>query len=360
MKIFCRSLTITFVFFLITVLVVPVSFGQDNSAISVIDTNHKCAPKRYKSAAKRKKPSLAKPLQVVKSSHAKRKPSTRSYTTTSVFRKRITARSAIVMDAHSGKILYAKSPDKPGQPASTIKVLTTLVALKNMNKHELVPVSRRAASMPRSKIYLDRKKSYKANDLINAVILASANDASVAIAERVAGSEKEFAKLMTEKARELGARNTICKTASGLTARGQHSTARDLALIFNEAMEDEVFAAKVRRRKTRTSYGKILRNHNKALWRIVGAQGGKTGYTRAARQTYVGKFKRGDNELVVAIMGSGTMWDDISKLVEYGFKRKHSTMVAQNTSTKSSRQNHDRVVLRARNVLSGTKKVSKM
>ncbi len=196
----------------------------------------------------------------------------------------------------------------------------------------MVKASRRAAGMPRSKVYLKPGKSYKADDLINAVLLASANDASVALAEKVAGSEKSFAKLMTHKARSLGAKNTVCKTASGLTAKGQKSTARDLATVFDRAMTNKEFARRIGKSKVRTSYGKLLRNHNKALWRVKGALGGKTGYTRAARQTYVGKFARGNVELVVAIMGSETMWDDISRLVEYGFDKKYQLAALENSA----------------------------
>ncbi len=228
------------------------------------------------------------------------------------------------MDADSGGVLYAHSPDKTAQPASTIKILTGLIAIQSLEDDEWVPTSRRAAGMPRSKIYLSRGKSYKANDMINAVLLSSANDASVALAEKIAGSERVFAKLMTHKAKAWGAENTVCKTATGLTARGQKSTVRDLAVLFNRAMDNEEFAARVVRRKIKTGYGKVLRNHNRALWQIDGAEGGKTGYTKAARQTYVGKFKRGDEELTVAVMGSETMWDDVKRLVEYGFAKKMS------------------------------------
>ncbi|MBU0909955.1 MAG: D-alanyl-D-alanine carboxypeptidase, partial [Proteobacteria bacterium] len=144
-------------------------------------------------------------------------------------RKKLSARSAIVMDARTGKILYAHEPDRPGQPASTIKIITGLIAINSLRDNDMVQPSRRAAGMPRSKIYISPKKSYAANDLINAVLLASANDASVALAEKVAGSESSFAKLMTSKARSLGATHTLCKTATGLTAKGQQSTVRDLA-----------------------------------------------------------------------------------------------------------------------------------
>jgi len=240
----------------------------------------------------------------------------------------ISARSVVIMDGASRRLMYSKSPDLPLQPASTIKVLTGLLALEALEDGAEVSVSRRAAGMPRSKIYLDQGKTYQADDLINAVLLASANDASVALAERVAGSERNFASLMTRKARQLGARHTVCRTASGLTAHGQHSTARDLAIIFWRAMQNKEFAARIGQVNAKTKEGITLRNHNKALWSISGAEGGKTGYTRAARQTYVGQFKRNDDTILVAIMGSETMWYDIRRLVDYGFTKKQQQRLA--------------------------------
>ncbi|MFZ5758374.1 MAG: D-alanyl-D-alanine carboxypeptidase family protein [Thermodesulfobacteriota bacterium] len=238
------------------------------------------------------------------------------------FRRKLSSRSAIIMDATTGAVLYAHDPDRPAQPASTLKVLTGLIAIESLRDSDTVTASQRAASMPRSKINIQPGKAYVADDMINAVLLASANDASVAIAEKVAGSEQSFARLMTSKARSLGATNTVCKTASGLTAPGQMSTARDLAVVFDKAMRDREFAERMRKTKVKTRFGQVLRNHNKALWQVEGAVGGKTGYTNAARQTYVGKFSRGNDAIVVALMGSETMWHDISRLVEYGFARK--------------------------------------
>jgi len=233
--------------------------------------------------------------------------------------RRLSAKSAVVMDGDTGELLFARNPDLPRQPASTIKILTGLIAIESLRDRDKIFVSRRAARMPRSKVYLEPGKWYWAGDLIDAVLLASANDASVALAERIGGSEREFARRMTAKARRLGARNTVCRTASGLTARGQYSTARDLAVMFDRAMRNPEFARRISRAKRRAGFGKMLVNHNKALWRIRGAVGGKTGYTRAARQTYVGKFERNGRSLVVAIMGSESMWDDIDRLVRYGF-----------------------------------------
>ena len=241
--------------------------------------------------------------------------------------RKISSKSVIIIDAATGEELYIKAPDNPRQPASTIKVLTGMIAIKSLDERDRVGVSRKASGMPRSKVFLDPKKSYLANDLINAVLLASANDASVALAEKIAGSEQSFAEMMTLRARLWGAKNTVCRTATGLTAEGQQSTARDLATIFRHAMQDENFADRMGKVKVRTAYGSVLHSHNKALWRVNGAEGGKTGYTDAARQTYVGQFSHENGTIIVALMGSETMWADVKNLVDYGFK-KHKQLLA--------------------------------
>lgn len=260
---------------------------------------------------------------------------------TGTLSQRITARSAMVMDAATGAAIYAQASDSPAQPASTIKVLTGVISLDALRKNELVEVSRRAASMPRSKVYLNAGRKYPANDLINAVLLASANDASVALAEKIGGSEESFARLMTAKAKSFGATNTVCKTANGLTANGQYTTAHDLAKIFNNAMRNNDFASKMAVTEVQNTDGKIIRSHNRALWQVDGAEGGKTGYTDVARKTYVGKFKRDNDEIVVSLMGSENMWGDLKKLVEHGFaekrKAKSATISAQKSPESSPR-----------------------
>ena len=298
----------------------------------VLSTSYKVAPGSAKSASGQSV-SARRPVAVRLTGQPKTRPVQAAVASSDADKARwaalplsrkLSAQSAIVMDSVTGKVIYAQSPDRGRQPASTIKVLTGMLAIEELRNNEKISPSRRAAAMPRSKIYLSPRKTYVANDLINAVLLASANDASVALAEKVAGSERDFAAMMTARARSLGARNTICKTATGLTSRGQQSTARDLAIIFNNAMNGSEFARRVGRSKVKTGFGKLLWNHNKALWEVDGAEGGKTGYTKAARQTYVGKFKREQGELVIALMGSETMWDDVKNLVEYGFAQMQS------------------------------------
>lgn len=333
MRVFAVRLFVVLLFFSVA-FPLPELFAQqrgNGKQVVVLSSRYKFAPQAKQDA------SGPAPVRLVglHKARSKQSPATRSLTPQARWAalpidKKISAQSVIVMDGATGEILYAQHPDLARQPASTIKVLTGILAIENLRNNDMITPSWRAARMPRSKIYLNPRKSYAANDLINAVLLASANDASVALAEKVSGSERKFAALMTAKAKSLGARNTICKTATGLTSRGQQSTARDLAIIFNKAMEGSEFARRVGRSKVKTGYGKLLWNHNKALWQVHGAEGGKTGYTRAARQTYVGKFKREQGEIVLALMGSETMWDDVKNLVEYGFaqQQQHAKLLS--------------------------------
>ena len=296
--------------------------------------------KKHLAAAKH---STAKVAAKKRSRHTSRKKEGTSETEAPVYtgmagslpdiERMLSSKSFMVMDAGTGATILAKSPDNPRQPASTIKIVTAMIALKSLKNEDVINVSQRAAEMPSSKLFLEPKRDYRANDLINGVLLASANDASVALAEKIAGSEDKFANLMTLNAKMWGAQNTICRTASGLTAEGQHSTARDLANLFRYAMQHNEFARRMHQKTICTSYGKTLLNHNKALWRVDGAIGGKTGYTVAARQTYVGQFSRDGHTIVVAIMGSETMWADLKKLVDYGFSKKKQEQLAQQSDS---------------------------
>lgn len=335
------------IFIVISALVIPFAVQPVNSSPAgpksvTLATDHKFTPEdnsltavRQQIIASYKPVAEDTPVLLNRAAQTKRRPVQTFTVSDSSFRKKLSARSAIVIDAKTGEEIYAHNPDQPRQPASTIKVLTGLIAMDYLKNDSLVPVSSWAASMPRSKIYLSKGKSYYANDLINAVLLSSANDASVALAERIAGSESGFANMMTSKANELGATKTICKTASGLTAKGQQTTVRDLATIFRHAMQHQEFAERIKRLKAKTSYGKTLRSHNKAMWQISGSQGGKTGYTWAAKQTYVGKFTRNGEEILVAILGSRNMWGDISRLVDYGFNKKQQLQMAGRDKNKT-------------------------
>ena len=284
-------------------------------------SSHKVAPAQTKSTEKRPRCTEETRVSLEALKRKLAEPHNEAIEAPSELRGKLTARSAYVMDATTGRVLYSRSADRPGQPASTIKIITGLLAIENLNGKEMVCASAYAANMPASKVNLKKGAFYRATDLINAVLLASANDASVALAEKVAGSEYNFARLMTQKAEALGAQNTICKSANGLTRPGQQTTARDLATVFNRAMQNPEFAERMSTTKVRTSDGMLLRSHNKALWTVDGAVGGKTGYTDAAGKTYVGKFQRGGQVIIVSLLGSASMWTDIATLVEHGFAK---------------------------------------
>jgi D-alanyl-D-alanine carboxypeptidase (penicillin-binding protein 5/6) len=233
------------------------------------------------------------------------------------------AAAALVMDAETGEALYEKNPHLPLPMASTTKVMTALLGVERLRPHELVEVSAYAASMAPSKIYLKPGELIRVDDLLQAILLKSANDASAALAEKVSGSEAAFARLMTRRARELGALNTHFENASGLPADDHYSTAYDLAIMLRYAMRRLDFAEimQMRTASVESVAGRMwnIRNHNRLLWTFPGALGGKTGWTRASRHCYVGMVESGGRTLIVSVLASSRLWDDIQELLQYGF-----------------------------------------
>ncbi len=236
---------------------------------------------------------------------------------------RITATAALIMDADSGAILHEKNAHLPLPMASTTKIMTGLLGFELLSPDTLVRVSPYAASMAPSKVYLKSGELISAEELLHAILLASANDASVALAEKISGSEEVFARVMTRRAQELGARNTHFENASGLPAEGHYSTAYDLAILLRYAMQRpdfaEIIQLKTARIVSRAARVRNVRNHNRLLWTFPGAIGGKTGFTRAARRCYVGMAGREGHTLIVSILGSSDLWGDARRLFEHGF-----------------------------------------
>jgi D-alanyl-D-alanine carboxypeptidase (penicillin-binding protein 5/6) len=243
----------------------------------------------------------------------------------------LTARAAILVDASTGKILYQKDPDLQLPPASTTKILTALLTLESgRGLKELLTVSKAATRVPASKLYLRPGQTLTIEDLLYGILLSSANDASVVLAEGIGGSVEHFAELMTKKANEIGAMNSHFTNPHGLTAPDHYSTARDLALLFRYAMKNPIFREIVQTKissvnsntqiRQKTVARRIsIRNHNRLLWNFDGAIGGKTGYTLAAQKCFVGAVQRNGVTLIVSILGSRDQWGDTKKLLEYGF-----------------------------------------
>ena len=231
--------------------------------------------------------------------------------------------AAFLMDANTGEILYEKNAHVPLPMASTTKIMTGLLGVERLRPHELVHVSSYATLMEPSKIYLRQGELIRVDDLLLAILLKSANDASAALAEKISGSETAFAREMTRRAQELGARDTHFQNASGLPAEGHYSTAHDLAIVLRYAMQRPDFADLMQTTTAIISSvnGRTwdVRNHNRLLWTYPGALGGKTGWTRASKHCYVGMAERGGRTLVVSILGSTRMWDDVQTLLTYGF-----------------------------------------
>lgn len=232
----------------------------------------------------------------------------------------LTADSFVIMDAKTGKILLSLNPHKMLPPASTIKIMTAMYVREKLSLDDRVPVSAYAASAPPSKIGIKPGEVYTVKELLYALLLASANDAARALAERVSGSEEAFARELTQKVREWGAWRTRLATANGLTADGQYSSAEDLAILFRRFIKDPVLCEIMKTRYYEIQGDRELRNHDRFLFTTPLALGGKTGYTRASRHTYVGRFGNGSNEIIVAMMGSTKKWADLRALIEKGFE----------------------------------------
>ena len=233
----------------------------------------------------------------------------------------ITAHSAILMDAATGKALYSRNVYKKVAPASTAKVMTALLVLENLSLDQVITVGSGAAGVSPSILGVKAGERLRVADLLAAALIISSNDAAVVLAEAVAGSHWQFVKLMNKRAKELGAKHTKFVNAHGLpTKESQFTTAYDMALIFRQAMKHPFFtsAVKTKNKTIQSQAGRRfdLKNHNKLLWMSYGKDiYGKTGYTRKAGPCFVGFVERGKKTFIVSVFGSKYRWDDIQHIV---------------------------------------------
>ncbi len=237
----------------------------------------------------------------------------------------IKARAAIIMDRDSGKILYAKNKDLKQPPASTTKLVTAMVVLDKLKTDRIVVISKRAANTESAGPRLKKGEKYRVQELLEMALVRSVNGATVALAEKVSGSEWRFARLMNEKAKSLGARNTRFINASGLPGKGQYITAYDLAKIMKASLEypviKKIINTKTKRIKNVDGRKIYLKNTNKMLWKEKDVIGGKTGYTRAARHCLAFAAEKGEKTLVAALLGDyrrRLLWSDAKRLLKKG------------------------------------------
>jgi len=225
----------------------------------------------------------------------------------------ITAASYILVEKETFRVVTGKDYHRRLPPASTTKVMTTLIALERLSGEETVVADKNVTAIPRSKMNLVPGNKYRSFDLMTGTMVESANDAAYALATHIAGSEAAFARLMTERARDFGALDTNFVNASGLPSDNQYTSPYDLALIFRQALTNERFVDLVQTRyfTFEDSSRKIrYKNHNRLLFCFEPAIGGKTGYTRAARHCYVGAFEKNGKVYILAMLGSRSLWKD--------------------------------------------------
>lgn len=239
----------------------------------------------------------------------------------------IHSRAAVVMDASTGRLLYAKNPDLRCPPASTTKLMTAIVVIENADLHNITTISRNASRVSPHKAGFRAGDRLTIEKLLFAALLGSANDAAVALAEAVAGSEPKFVALMNQKALSIGATDTKFINASGLPGKGQYTTASDLSKIMEYALRyqklKEIIGTRATEISTRGGDSIYLRNTNRLLWSDEDLVGGKTGYTRKARHCFVCAAERQNETIIVALLGSPSrsgLWRESETLINRGFE----------------------------------------
>lgn len=247
----------------------------------------------------------------------------------------VAAIGAALIDGKTGRILWQKNGEGPLTMASTTKIMTAILVLENGDLEEVVTISQNAAAQPEVHMDLQAGEEWKIKDLLSAMMLRSYNDAAVALAEAVSGSVEDFCIEMTDKAKEIGAKDTVFGSPNGLDSHlsfeAHHSTAYDMALIGAYALKNPIFQEIIAQPVISASdkTGKHIcevTNADRLLREYEGALGIKTGYTNKAGHCFVGAAERNGIRLVSAVLGSGwgtagkeKKWTDTKAILDYGF-----------------------------------------
>jgi D-alanyl-D-alanine carboxypeptidase (penicillin-binding protein 5/6) len=237
----------------------------------------------------------------------------------------VDGKSAILVDAVSGKVLCEKACRVRRPPASTTKIMTAILAIEHCKPGEVFQASARACETPHGNLHLKPGEQLDLDNMMRGMMLRSANDGAQCVAEHIAGSASEFARMMNAKAQELGAKNTHFVNPHGLYDPKHYSTAYDLAMIARYAIKLPRFNEVVRTKTARIerSINKkdvFVRNTARFLWRYEGADGIKTGYTREAGRCFVGSATRDGWRLIAVVLKSKDAGKDAAALLDYGFK----------------------------------------
>lgn len=240
-------------------------------------------------------------------------------------------KSAILIERDTGTILYEKNVDEKLPPASMTKMMTMLLVMEalekgELKKDEILRISEKAASMGGTQIFLEAGEEMSVEDLLKGVAIASGNDASVALAERIAGSEEAFVKKMNEKVKELGLKNTKFQNTTGLPAEEHYSTSYDMAMIAKELLKYEditnytsIYEDYLRKGKENEFW---LVNTNKLVRFYPGVDGLKTGFTNEAKYCLTATAEKDDMRVVAVVMGAETSKERnaiVSSMLDYAF-----------------------------------------
>ena len=239
----------------------------------------------------------------------------------------LNARSCIVLDRCSKKILFGKNEYNKVKMASTTKIMTATIILENCNLSQTVTISKKAAGTGGSRLGLKAGDKITIRDLLYGLLLVSGNDAAVALAETCSGNITDFANLMNKKVKDLGLNNTHFETPHGLDSDNHYTTAYELALITDYALNNSTFLNIVGTKNytiTINGYPKNLTNTNELLGSLNGVYGVKTGFTNGANRCLVTSCKRGDMDIICVVLGCDTKnfrSSDSTKLINYAFEK---------------------------------------
>ena len=232
----------------------------------------------------------------------------------------VSAQHAIVVDAQTGRVLYEKSADERSLIASTTKIMTALVVCEQCNVLDRMRIPKEAVGIEGSSMYLKEGEVLTIQELLYGLMLSSGNDAAVALAIYCGGTVEGFVERMNDKARVLGLNNTHFENPNGLDSPGHYSTARDLAKLASYAMENPVFYKTVSAKNV-TVGDRYLHNHNKLLWLVEGADGVKTGFTKAAGRALVSSATREGRRIIAVTLNDPNDWREHQTFLEEGFAR---------------------------------------
>ena len=244
----------------------------------------------------------------------------------SAFAKTTSAKATCVIDVESGEILFAENENAHIPMASTTKILTAIIIIENMDLSQKIKVGNNAVGVEGSSIYLKKDEEIAVIDLLYGLMLRSGNDSAVALAISCAGSVESFAKMMNEKAKQIGAVSSSFVNPHGLDDENHFTTAKDLALISAYAMKNEIFRKIVSTKmhvvpSTNVSDVRYLQNKNKLLSSFDGACGIKTGYTKKTGRCLVSAAEREGKTLVCVVLSCPNMWEDSKNLLNFCFDK---------------------------------------